>query len=237
MAATGQVEARNLNPAAWGSSDQLRRLRTGRPGERWPAAGPRRAEGEATADERELVRRAQRRDPAAFTELVRRHQDSLYRLAVRMVGPDAADDVAQQAFLKAWVGLASFQAQSAFGTWLYRIALNLCFDHLRRTDRFRPLPLDDVEASLSSGDDVAATVEAATEQAARQAALTRAVEQLPSEDRLLLHLRVGEQRSYDAIAELLGINPRTVGTRLFRARARLHRLVRQRLKDHEHGVP
>lgn len=181
------------------------------------------------ADEGELVRRARLGDGEAFAQLVRHHEDAVHRLALRMVGPDQAEDMVQQAFLKAWQGLDRFGGESRFGTWVYRIAMNLCLDHLRRAGRFRPLPLEDVEHTVSADDDVAESVEAAIEQDVRTEALSWALERAPSEDRLLLHLRVAEGLGYEAIAERLGTNPRTVGTRLFRARARLHTLITRRL--------
>ena len=146
-----------------------------------------------------------------------------------MVGLDAADDLAQQAFIKAWQALNRFDGRATFGTWLYRIAMNLCYDELRHQRRFRPLPLADVEL-LPDAQDLAATVEASDELEGRRAALAWALNQLPSADRLLLSLRLADGRSYDQIGDLLEISPVTVGTRLFRARARLQRLIRERLR-------
>ena len=186
--------------------------------------------------ERDLVARGRRGDAEAFAELVRLHQDAIYRLALRMVGPDDAEDLAQQAFIKAWQALDRFDGASAFGTWLYRIAVNACLDHLRRLARFRPLPLEEVEWSVKAEDDVAEQVVDAADVDARRAALAWALEQLPSEDRQLLQLRTEEERSYEEIAALLGINSRTVGTRLFRARARLHALITTRLREHGHDL-
>jgi RNA polymerase sigma-70 factor (ECF subfamily) len=190
----------------------------------------------AADDDNELVRRARSGDADRFTSLVRRHQDRVYRLAWRMVGPDAAEDVAQQAFLKAWLGLDQFSGASSFGTWLYRLAMNCCLDHLRRTQRFRPLPLDDVDTSLATDADVAEDVVEALQRSERHGALTWALERLPSDDRLVLHLRLGEGLSYEAIADLLGVKSSTVGTRLFRARARLHGLVTGRMREATHDV-
>src|SRR5262245_2212709 len=96
------------------------------------AAGARR---EATAEDA-LVHRARNGDAGAFGELVLLHQDRIYRLALRMVGPNDAEDVAQQAFIKAWQGFGRFQGDAGFGTWLYRIAINACMDELRRAARF-----------------------------------------------------------------------------------------------------
>lgn len=190
----------------------------------------------ASTDESDLARRAGQGDVDAFAALVRRHQDQISRLAWRMVGPDAAEDVAQQTFLKAWQGLGQFRGSSTFSTWLYRLAMNCCLDHLRHTRRFQPLPLDAVESGCPVGEDVADTVVDALDQAARRGALAWALEHLPSEDRLLLHLRVGEGLSYERIAELLGTKPATVGTRLYRARMRLHELVIERLREASHEV-
>jgi RNA polymerase sigma-70 factor, ECF subfamily len=106
--------------------------------------------------------------------------------------------------------------------------MNLCYDHLRRRQRFRPQPLESLEL-LPAADDPAAEVESSDLQATRRAALAWVLDQLPSEERLLLHFRLGEGRSYAAIAALLGLNPVTVGTRLYRARARLQRLVAEQL--------
>jgi RNA polymerase sigma-70 factor (ECF subfamily) len=182
-------------------------------------------------DDHELVRRARRGDVDRFTSLVRRHQDRVYRLAWRMVGPDAAEDVAQQAFLKAWLGLDQFTGASSFGTWLYRLAMNCSLDHIRHTRRFQPGPLADAEAWLAADVDVAEVIVEALEQSERRSALAWALERLPSDDRLLLHLRLGEGLRYERIAELLGVKPSTVGTRLFRARARLHGLIVERMHE------
>jgi len=190
----------------------------------------------AADDDNELVRRARSGDADRFTTLVRRHQDRVYRLAWRMVGPDAAEDVAQQAFLKAWLGLDQFTGASSFGTWLYRLAMNCCLDQLRATHRFQPRPLAEAEAWLASDVDVADVIVDALEQTERHDALAWALERLPSDDRLVLHLRLSEGLPYERIAELLAVKPATVGTRLFRARARLHGLIVERIQEGAHDL-
>ncbi len=179
-------------------------------------------------DEGDLVERARAGDREAFADLVRLHQDRVYRLALRMVGVDAAEDVAQQTFLHAWQAISRFEQRSAFGTWLYRAAINACTDVLRRQGRFRPLPLEDVEHALPSAEpDVAEEVHQRMEDQERRQALAWALDRLPTDDRVLLYLRLGEVLSYEALADVLGLNVRTVGTRLFRARSRLRTLVSQ----------
>lgn len=190
------------------------------------------ASGECeTPDERELVRRAQRGDAAAFGVLVVRHQDTIYRLAVRTAGHDAAEDLAQSAFLKAWDALPGFAGDAAFGTWLYRIALNGCYDYLRRRARHRQQPLDEEALAVPDGEDLAERIVAAAEEEERRVALVAALAELPAADRALLALRVGEEWSYERIATEFHLNIKTVGTRLFRARAKLHRLVSQQLRE------
>ncbi len=197
----------------------------------WPLGRPRPPAEESACDESALVRRAQQGDVDAFSALVRKHQDAIYRLSSRMVGVDAAEDIAQGAFLKAWQEIDHFAGEAAFGTWLYRIATNLCLDHLRKTARVRLLPLEDRAAAVPDDDDVAEMVVGAAEREERRRALNRALAELPSEDRLLLAMRVGDRLSYAEIADLLSLNPSTVGTRLYRARARLHRLVSRYLEQ------
>src|SRR5260370_8352947 len=153
-----------------------------------------------------------------------------------MVGPDAAEDVAQQAFLKAWLGLDQFSGASSFGPWLYRLAMNCCLDHLRRTQRFRALQVDDADMSWATHADMAEDVVEALERSERHGALTWALERLPSDDRLVLHLRLGDGLSYEAIADLLGVKSSTVGTRLFRARAPLPGLLTARTWHAQHAL-
>jgi RNA polymerase sigma-70 factor (ECF subfamily) len=137
----------------------------------------------------------------------------VYRRALRMVGPDAAEDVAQQACLRAWLGMTTFEAKASFGTWLYRLAINSCLDHLRRERRFRPLPLEDAELLVDL--DVAEHVEAAMEQREREQALAWALDQLPTEDRLLLHLRLADNLTYAEMAQVLAVRPGTAVQRAF----------------------
>ena len=207
----------------------------GLPARRPAAARPSPADREprAAAADAELVLRARRGDAGAFGTLVQRHQDAIYRLAWRMVGPEAAEDVAQGAFLRAWVALPDFAGEAAFGTWLHRIALNGCYDHLRRRARVRLAPLDAEALAVPDGQDVAEAVVAAAEDAARRAAVADALAELSGEERALLAMRVGEGWSYERIGAALGLKINTVGTRLFRARAKLHRLGGRRLREGE----
>ena len=187
-------------------------------------------------DETALLRRAKGGDGQAFGVLVERYQHVVYRLALRVVGPDAADDVAQQAFLQAWLRLEQFRGDAAFGTWLFRIAMNCCLDLARKADHGRVVPLARSVDAAAPTEDVAEQVVSAIERTGRQDALAWALQQLSADERLLLHLRLGEGLKYNAIAHLLEVAPATVGTRLFRARARLHALVTAYLGEETHAM-
>ena len=185
-----------------------------------------------TRGDGELVEASCRGDRQAFRLLFDRYYRRILAVATGMLrNREDALDVAQETFIKAYRSLPRFKGESSFYTWLYRIAVNLCLDQLRRTARFRPLPLDDAPPPPAVSSDVAEVVVAQMEEESRRRALVEALDHLPTEDRLLLYLRVGEERSYAEIAALLDLNPRTVGTRLYRARARLHALLTQHQED------
>ncbi|MDN5931369.1 MAG: sigma-70 family RNA polymerase sigma factor, partial [Pseudonocardia sp.] len=96
-------------------------------------------------DEQTLVVRAQEGDARAFELVARRHQDALYRLAVRVMGdPAEAEDALQEALLDAWRRIGRFRGESAFSTWMYRIVTNRCLGMLRRR---RPVPVERIEGN------------------------------------------------------------------------------------------
>lgn len=185
------------------------------------------------ADERQLVRRAQAGDEAAYEELVRTHQHRVLAIAGRLLrGSEDAEDVAQQVFVKAYFSLPRFDLRSKFSTWLYKIAVNECWNYLRRK-RVRPLVY---EADLS--EEQSERLEGAAqrsnfvdpEEGARLRDLVEwLLSQLDPKDRMMLELKEEQGFSIDEIAEVLELNPNTVKVRLFRARAKLVELYRRRL--------
>ena len=155
--------------------------------------------------EQEIVLRAKGGDQDAFAELVTAHQDRIYTLCLRMTGNrEDAQDAAQEAFLNAWRGLASFQGGSSFSTWLYRLASNACIDLLRRRKRRQ-----EGEAPHS------------LEQKERRQALERELRALPDHQREILVMREVSGLSYQEIGELLSLDLGTVKSRLARARLAL----------------
>lgn len=193
------------------------------PGPR-PQARPAPA-GRAGLDETTLVVRAQEGDVHAFEELARRHQDALYRVAVRVLGHRAdAEDALQEALLDAWKKIASFRGDAAFSTWMYRIVTNRCTALLRRS---RPtVPVTEI------GDDALAapgtrSPERAAEMDAEMVALSRAVARLPDEQRTCWVLREMEGLGYSEIAEITGAGETAVRGRIHRARTALAEGMRE----------
>ncbi len=173
----------------------------------------------AGLDDHTLVVRAQEGDAPAFEALARRHQATLYRLAVRVLGdPVEAEDALQDALLDAWRRLGSFRGDAAFSTWMYRIVTNRCLDTLRRR---RPLPLqpDDTLAAPDS-------TEHAVEVDAQLAALRVAVDGLSPDLRVCWALRELEGLGYAEIADVTGAGEDAVRGRIHRARVRLAEVMR-----------
>ena len=160
----------------------------------------------------------------AFEALVVRHERYVYNLALRVVGdPDEAEDLAQQAFLRAWRGLPQFRGQAKFSTWLYRIVTNLCYSRLPQLKKDLVMLAPDEEA-LDLPDERQA-VEPGLLDAELRECLHRAIESLPEGCRLLLTLRHLQELSYEEIAQVTGLPLGTVKTGIFRARRRLKEVL------------
>ena len=167
--------------------------------------------------EQEIVLRAKGGDQDAFAELVTAHQDRIYTLCLRMTGDrEDAQDAAQEAFLNAWRGLASFQGDSSFSTWLYRLASNACIDLLRKRKRRQ-----EGEAPHSLDDEAAGWPEPAAPGAGPEEELERELRALPDHQREILVMREVSGLSYQEIGELLSLDLGTVKSRLARARLAL----------------
>ncbi len=177
-------------------------------------------------NEQELIHRAQRGDTDAFADLLALHERFVYNLALRVIGnPTEAEDVAQEAFVRAWQALPGFRGGSALRTWLYRIVINLCINRFPRLRR---------ELSELSESDIDSLPEATcldhdpalrSELRERRALLHREIERLPECQRLLLTLRYQDELSYEEIASLVGLPLGTVKTGLFRAKERLRQAL------------
>jgi RNA polymerase sigma-70 factor, ECF subfamily len=150
-------------------------------------------------DDGQLVERAQAGDTAAFGALVERHQRRIHATLVKLTGdPDLALDLGQDAFIRAWEQLAGFERRSAFGTWLYRIAVRLAYDEMERRRRQTPLEPDAAVADPARGPDVE------TESASAAADLRTRIERLPPLQRAVVVMRAYDELPYREIAEVLG---------------------------------
>ncbi|MFQ5513794.1 MAG: RNA polymerase sigma factor [Myxococcota bacterium] len=181
--------------------------------------------GEDERSDRELVRHARSGDRQAFETLVRRYSERAFRAAYRVLGdPSQCEEVVQEAFIKAYKGLVSFESRSSFYTWLYRITVNLALDR-RRSERRAP--------SVEWEDGVASQVEAravtpvtvdpelASQRGEVRRLVAQGIQQLPDGQREVLLLREVEGMSYEEIATAMGISKGTVMSRLHYARKKM----------------
>lgn len=190
----------------------------------------------AAIDERQIVRRAQKGDKAAFELLVERHQHRVFAVARGIVKrQEDAEDVAQQVFVKAYFSLKRFDQRAAFSTWLYKITVNECWDLLRKR-KARPLIYESdfndeqssqfsaIERESAGGPDV-------SERLAMRQRLDNMLDQLERRDRSMLVLKEVEGFSVEEIADLLGLNANTVKVRLFRARRKIVEYARREKRE------
>ncbi len=158
---------------------------------------------------------AGRRD--AFEELVRRHADQLYAVILRLTGDAGeAEEVVQEAFLRAWRGIDRFERRAQFFTWLYRIGLNEAKRRAGRRPASEPLSVED--GALAQTADFSHAPERRAEQHALRVVLERAVRDLPAGYRAPLILRDVEGLSTEQAAEIMGLKEAAFKSRLHRAR-------------------
>ena len=172
------------------------------------------------------VRRVLDGDLGAFEELVAAYEKQVYNLALRMTdNPQDAEDMAQEAFLKAYRSLSQFRGDSKFSVWLYRIVSNVCLDYLRGQKRRSAVSLsvedDDGEETQFDLPDESASPELLLERKLTREAVQRGLQRLSDEQRQILLLREIQGLSYEEIGLALQLEPGTVKSRIFRARKRL----------------
>lgn len=189
-------------------------------------------------DTKILVKRAQKNDLAAFEELVRIYQNKVFALCVNLAGNrDDAQDLAQEAFIRAYKALASFRNEADFGTWLHRITVNVWLNHKRKKSSQQMLSLDEPYQS-EDGDSLKREVAAEDgdplqllEQKEFSNMVYTALKTLSGEHRAVLVLREIEGYSYDEVAQMLGCTLGTVKSRLSRAREAMRRSLKEMTSD------
>ena len=193
--------------------------------------------GEAEQD-LELVRRCQRGDETAFGQLVSRYQRKVFTIALSMVkSPDDAMDIAQEAFIKVHRYIGNFQGSSSFYTWLYRIIVNLCIDHMRRSGKFISAEFDErthdrehdekdvCVLSSDLGNNPSRTV--GRKELMEQIQL--AIDELPPYHKAVIIMREIEGKSYAQMAKEMRVSKGTIMSRLHHARHKLQRLLKEDL--------
>ena len=194
------------------------------------------APGEDSPDDNSLVRNARRGDAQAFRALVERYQRRVYQLALGMVkDADEAMDITQETFVRVHRYLPSFKGESSFFTWTYRIATNLCLDAARRRGRSERVEMDESDAEIEAHMDPPSAALAGPQRAALNAELKAKIDDalasLSENHRAILLLREVEGLSYEELAQALGIRKGTVMSRLFHARLKMQRKLREYLGE------
>jgi len=189
--------------------------------------------------QKDLVRRAQDGDVSAYEELVRIHQRRVLAVVGGILrGSEDVEDVAQQALAKAYFSIRRFDLRSAFGTWLYKIAVNECWDYLRKKKVRRLVYESDLSEeqvrkleSMPEHDYGGAQHREDTGRRVEQRQLIeRLLGELDEKDQLMLVMKEVEGFSVEEIGEVMELNVNTVKVRLFRARGRLVEVYRKRMQ-------
>ena len=181
--------------------------------------------------DQELAARARDGDQDAFEQLVRDNEKRIYTLALRMTGSrEDALDLAQDAFFQAWKALPTFQGESSFATWLYRLASNVCIDFLRREKRRKDISMtvsldDEEEERQAELPDHRHSPEREVERRELREDIRRGLMSLSEEHRQVLVMRELSGMSYAEIGAVLKLEEGTVKSRIARARVALRKIL------------
>lgn len=177
-------------------------------------------------EEKELVQRTMEGDEEAFGVLVKKYRTKVFNLAYSLTRDrDAADDLAQESFIKAYFALPRFKLKSGFGTWLYRIAMNTVKDYLRKKSKIREVAFGKEIEHLVIQEDEMERKEKKQQEEQNRRLVHEAIQSLPEKYQLILSLRDIQGFSYGEIADILNISPGTVDSRLHRARKSLRKKI------------
>jgi RNA polymerase sigma-70 factor, ECF subfamily len=172
-------------------------------------------------NQRQLVDAARRGERDAFRALFETFKDRVYSIALRFTGDESlAMDIAQDVFVKLFASIGEFRGDAAFATWVYRLVVNQCLDHRRRSWRMLPIADDLLSVLRAPGDSLDRMLQSEMRERVR-----KAVDKLPAELKMVIVLRYTEGMSYDEIADVLGCATGTVASRLNRA----HKVLERRL--------
>jgi RNA polymerase sigma-70 factor (ECF subfamily) len=165
--------------------------------------------------ETEVIARVKKGDKEAYHFIVTRYMQRAYYIALGFVhNPQDALDISQEAFIKAFRKIKKFDSQRPFFPWFYQLMKNLCFDHLRRCQRWEEVPLDGVRILKTEKDD-----------REMKKILWKGIETLPQEQKEVIILRYLQQYSYQEIADILGKPLGTIMSSLYYAKVRLKKIL------------
>jgi RNA polymerase sigma-70 factor (ECF subfamily) len=188
----------------------------------------------STLTDEEIVARVRAGETRLFELIMRRHNQRIYRAARAVLRDDGeAEDVMQDAYVRAFAHLHEFEGRARFSTWLTRIAVHEALARLRRGRRLQPID-SQAEETQSMPTDPRFNPEQQASDGEIRTVLERAIDQLPDEFRSVFVLRAVEEMTGAETAECLGIPEETVKTRLFRARARIQETLLEALEPAAH---
>jgi RNA polymerase sigma-70 factor (ECF subfamily) len=172
----------------------------------------------------ELVRLSQLGDQTAFEQLVVRHQDLVFSLAFKLTGnKEMANDVAQEAFIRAWKAIDKFRGDSTFGTWIYRITVNSAWTLRKKAKKHNTLNIDETYEPVII--DEKRDPELVAINSDLSSTLINALDKIPLDQRIIVELKNIEGRSHKEIADFLGISVTAAKVRLHRAHQRLRDIL------------
>jgi len=174
----------------------------------------------------ELVRLSQLGDQTAFEQLVVRHQDLVFSLAFKLTGnKEMANDVAQEAFIRAWKAIDKFRGDSTFGTWIYRITVNSAWTLRKKAKKHNTLNIDETYEPVII--DEKRDPESVAINSDLSSTLINALDKIPLDQRIIVELKNIEGRSHKEIADFLGISVTAAKVRLHRAHQRLRDILEE----------
>ena len=174
----------------------------------------------------ELVRKSQLGDKAAFEQLVIRHQDLVFSLAYKLTGNrEMANDVAQEAFIRAWKAIEKFRGDSTFSTWIYRITVNTAWTLRKKAEKHNTLNIDDTYEPIVI--DEKKDPELVAINSDLSSVLINALDKIPIEQRIIVELKNIEGRSHKEIADYLDISVTAAKVRLHRAHQKLRQILEE----------
>ena len=174
----------------------------------------------------ELVKKSQLGDKSAFEELVKRHQELVFSLSFKLTGNrELANDVAQEAFIRAWKAIGKFRGDSTFGTWIYRITVNTAWTLRKKAKKHYSLNIEDTQEPVVV--DEKKDPELVAINSDLSLVLRKALNQIPLEQRIIVELKNIEGRSHKEIADYLDISVTAAKVRLHRAHQKLRQILEE----------